>query len=270
MSENDWKSQLPEDLRAEPMFKDVPDVTSLAKIARDTKAALGGSLRVPGPEAKPEVRKEFLDKLQKLVPELVMVPEDEKARAEVEGSIWSKLGRPADAKGYELPKDVELPDEVVAALRLEATEEGLTKRQFEARVKRAADLVGKATQSRKEHNAALKRELGAAYEERVASTAQAAEKLGFPAALVAAVRAGEVDPGTFKALAAVAKGFGERAEVGEQGGGGGRRLAPAEASQRMAEIRSRPEYFDRALNPALHDQLRAKMAEYAEQAYREG
>jgi hypothetical protein len=270
MSEaTDWKTQLPEDLRAEPMFKDIPDVATLAKVAKDSKSALGSSIRVPGPEAKPEDRKAFVERLQKAAPELVMVPEDEKARGEVEGSIWSKLGRPADAKGYEAPKDLELPPEVVDALRIQAVEEGLTKGQFAARAKRAAAEIGKVSQSRREAQAVLKRELGAAYEERTTAAAAAAEKLGFPAALVQDIRAGAVDAKLFGAFAAIAKGFGERAEVGGQGQGVPGRLTPAEASQRMAEIRGRPEYFNRSLNPGLHDQLRAKMAEYAEQAYAE-
>lgn len=264
------KLGVPEDLRSEPMLKDIPDVATLVKVARDSKSALGSSIRVPGPEAKPEDRKEFLSKLQKAAPELLFVPEDDKARAEVEGSIWSKLGRPADAKGYEAPKDVELPGEVLDALRVEAAEEGLTKRQFEARAKKAAEAIDKVTQARRENQAVLKRELGSAYDERIAGAAAAAEKLGFPAGLVSDIRAGHVDAKTFAALSAIAKGFGEKGELGNQGGGSNGRLTPVEAEQRMAEIRARPEYFDASMNPGLHKQLRAKMDEYAAMAYQEG
>lgn len=259
----DWRASLPEDLRGEAMFKDIPDVATLAKVARDSKAALGGSIRPPGPDAGPEARKDFVAKLQKHAPELVLFPEDEKARAEVEDSIWARLGKPKEAKEYALPKDVELSDEHLAQLRAEAAEEGLTKRQFEARAKRIATALGEVSKAEGETRAALKRELGGAYDERIATVATTVEKLGFPEQLVKAVRAGAVDLPTFKALAAVAKGFGEQREVAGQGGGGGGKLTPGEAKAQRAEIRGRKEFWDRSINPALADQLRAKDLELA-------
>jgi hypothetical protein len=265
----DWRASLPEELRGEPMFKDIPDVATLAKVARDSRAALGGSIRPPGPDAGPEARKEFAAKLEKHVPEAIFFPEDEKARAEVEDSIWRRMGRPADAKEYALPKDVALSDEHLAQLRAEASEEGLTKRQFEARAKKLAAAVGEVSRAEGETRAALKRELGAAYDERIATVAVTIEKLGFPENLVKAIRSGAVDPATFKALATVAKGFGEQRELAGQTGGVAGKMTPAEAKTQRAEIRSRKEFWDRSLNPALADQLRAKDVELAALEYAE-
>jgi hypothetical protein len=260
----DWRSTLPEDLRGEAMFKDIPDVPTLAKVARDSKAALGGSIRPPGPEAGPEARKEFIAKLQKHAPELVLVPEDDKARAEVEESILGRFGVSKDAQRYAAPKDVEIPEQHLAALRAEAVEEGWTKRTFEARAKRVAAALDQATKAQAETRAALKRELGAAYDERIDAVAASVAKLGFPEELVKAVRAGTVDLGTFKALSAVAKGFGEAREVAGQGAGASGRLTPAEAKLQRAELRARKEFWDRSVNPGLTDQLRKKDLDLAE------
>ncbi len=266
---SDWRASLPEALRAAPALKDVRDVGSLAQAFVDTKALVGSSIRPPGPDASPEARKEFIEKLTKHAPELVLIPEDEKARAEVEASIWARLGKPKEAKEYALPKDVDLPEQHLAALRAEAAEEGLTKRQFEARAKRVASALGEVAKADNEARTALKRELGAAYDERTATVAATVEKLGFPEQLVKAVRAGAVDLPTFKALAAVAKGFGEQREVATQGPGAGGKLTPAEAKAQRAEIRGRKEFWDRSINPALADQLRAKDLELAALEYAE-
>lgn len=266
----DWREALPEALRADPVLKDFKDPGALAQSYVETKRLVGGSLRPPGPEASPEARKEFADKLLATVPGLVYLPEDEAARAEVEGAVWSKLGRPKAPGEYVPPKDVELPTEALEALRTEAAEEGLTRKQFEARAKRAAALLEQRGRTAVEMKAALKRELGAAYDERMGQAVAVAEKVGFPKALVQALKAGEVDLDTFKAISAVAKGFGQSVEVGHQGGGagGGGGMTPSEAQVRMAEIRANPAYFDPS--KADHKVLQAKMLELAKFAYPEG
>lgn len=263
----DWREALPEQLRADPALKDFKDPGALATSYLETKKLVGSSLRPPGPEASAEARKEFADKLLATVPGLVYLPEDEKARAEVEGAVWSKLGRPKEAKEYSAPAGVELPAEALDALRAEAAEEGLTRKQFEARAKRAAVVLEARGKGALEMKAALKRELGAAYEERVGQAVAAAEKVGFPAALVQALKAGEVDLATFKAISAVAKGFGQGVEIGGQNGAGGGKATPAEALMRMAEIRANPAYFDPS--KPEHRLLQAKMVELAALAYPE-
>jgi hypothetical protein len=265
----DWRESLPEQLRAAPALKDVKDVPGLAQAFVDTKALVGGSIRPPGPDAAPEARKEFIERLQKAAPELVLVPQDDKALAELEDSIFTRFGKPKDAKGYEAPKDVEIPAEQLEALRAEAAAEGLTKRQFAARAKRVAEGLAVAAKASADAQAALKRELGAAYEERLGIAAAAAEKLGFPKALIAAVKGGSVDLDTYKALAAVAKGFGETRQLGDQAGGGSGRLTPSEARLQIAELRARKEYWDSGSNPALHQQLQQRMQELAKAAYPE-
>jgi hypothetical protein len=262
---NDWKAGLPEELKAEPMFKDIPDVPTLAKVARDLNTYKGASLRPPGPDASPEARKEFAEKLEKLAPGVMYLPDDEAARAEVEAQAWGKLGRPKDAKEYAPPKDLELPAAALEALRAEAAEEGLTRKQFEARAKRVAAALGKHSADAQAAQAALKKELGGAYGERIAIAAATAEKLGFPEGLVQAIKAGEVDLATFKAISAVAKGFGEKPIVGPQGGGAPGLLTPEEARLKAEEIAANPAYWDPS--KPEHEMLKQKRLSLMKQAY---
>lgn len=260
--ENLLHAALPEDLRSHPSLKDFKDPVALAKSYIDTKALVGASLRPPGPDATPEARTEFVTKLREKVPELVLIPDgdDEPAKLARETAL-QRLGKPKEAKEYAPATGVELPEDAVEALRKEAFEEGLTKAQFQARAKRVADALATAGQAKKESVGALKRELGAAFDERTADAAAVAAKLGFPANIVAALKEGSVDVGTFKAFAAVAKGFGEARNVAEQPGGGtGGKLTPAEAAAQRDEIMARPEYF--RPNPAqlgIHRSLVAKV-----------
>jgi hypothetical protein len=266
----DWRAALPEDLRAHATLKDVKDVPGLAKAFIDTKALVGGSIRPPGPDAAPEAHREFAQKLEKLAPGVVYLPEDEKQRAQVEDSLYARLGRPKEAKDYAPPAGLELPPAAMDALRVEAHEEGLTKRQFEARVKRVATLHAAAQKAERDNQAALRKELGAAYDERIAAAAATAEKLGFPKGLVATLKAGTVDLESYRAVAGVTKAIGgEPRQVAGQGGGGGGTLTPDEARLQLAEIRQRPEYWDRSRNPILNEQLRRKVEDLTRAAYAE-
>lgn len=257
----DWRSALPETIRAAPALKDVKDVAGLAQAFVDTKALVGGSIRIPGQDAGADARKEFVSKLTEKVPELVYVSDgDDDAAKAAREALWNRLGKPKDAKEYTLEGMQFEPGVEVNAdeLRQLATEAGLTKSQFKALAKLTGEGKAAALRAANEAQGALKKELGAAYDERIATVATTAEKLGFPPALVGAVKAGAVDLATFKALAAVAKGFGQQRELAGQGGGAGGAPTPAEALVQRTEIRGRKEFWDRSLNPALSDQLRAK------------
>ncbi len=246
VADAEWKNALPEELKSAPALKDVPDVAALAKRFVDTQAFVGASLRPPGPDAKPEDRTAFVQKLQEKVPGVVLLDDgDDDAAKLARENVWARLGKPKEAKEYAPPKDVELAEEHLEALRKEALDEGLTKGQFAARAKRLAEGLLVAAQARKDAAVAVKRELGQAFDERTAAAAAIAAKLGFPQALVADLKSGTVDLSTFKAFDAVAKGFGQASHVADQGGGGGGngKLTPAEAIAQRDEIMARPEYF---------------------------
>ncbi len=241
----DWRAALPEEMRGAAFLKDVPDLPTLVKNYGEAQAYRGQSIRIPGPEAAPEARKEFVEKLTAKVPDLVLVADgDDEAAKVAREAVWRRLGRPKEAKEYEAPKGVELPEATLSELRAAAAEEGLTKAQFQARAQRVASALAESDRSAAAERAALKKELGEAYEERVAAAAEAARKLGADEDEVKAIRAGQAPAAYVRRMLAASKALGEPREVGNQGGnGGGGKLTPVEAQARLAEIRANPAYW---------------------------
>lgn len=248
----DW---LPPELREQAALKDFKDPASLAKSYLETKAMVGNSIRPPGPDAAPEAKVEFARKLQGVMPELVLVPEDEKLRAAVEEQIWAKLGRPADEKGYEAK--VEGVDLDLASLQAEAKAEGLTKAQFAKRLEKVVTAARASQDARKAADAELRKEWGPAYEEKVLAAKAAALKLGVPESALASI-----PPSQLKVWANVAKSIGgEGRQVGDQGANPTGMPTPAEAKVQLAEIMARKEYWRREENPVISDHLRNKAVE---------
>ncbi len=255
----DW---LPEDLRQDPALKDFKDPAALAKAFKDTKALVGSSIRIPGPDASPEVRAEFRAKLKEKVPELLEIPSDPKAFEAFEADIFARLGRPADEKGYEVeapPEGLDLADIRAVAKRL-----GLTKKQFAELVKDSAERLEAARSAAQEQDRALRKEWGAAFDERFAAARAVAVKLGMPAEAAKAM-----PPSQAIVWFNVAKAMGaERAEVSGQGAGAGTgKLSPREAQAQMDEIRSSLSKLGR--NDPRRKHLVEKMLELSTQAYPE-
>jgi hypothetical protein len=260
---DDWKSGLPEELKTAPALKDVKDVAALAQAFVETKAFVGSSLRPPGADASPEARTDFIQKLRDKVPELLFLPDGEDDAAKLaRETAWTKLGRPKEAKDYAPPADLTLAPEHLEALRKEALDDGLTRSQFEARAKRVAEALTASELTRKDTHAALKRELGAAFDERTASVAAVAARLGFSQELVGALKSGAVDVTTFKAFSAIANGFGGERQVAGQEGGHSGVMTPSEAAAQRAEVMARPEYFrPTPAQMAVHENLKRKVQE---------
>jgi hypothetical protein len=267
-----WKEALPAELKDNPSLKDINDVPALAKSFVETKSMLGSSLRIPSPEAGPEARKEFLAKMQEKVPELVLVPSDPDKLAEVEETLWSRLGKPKDAKEYEPPKvdDVEFKPEEMDVLRTIATKRGYTKKQFATLVKDVAAEKLATAKALYEQRAALKKEFGFAFDDKLAAFANVAEKTGAPPQLLAAIRQGTIDTTTAKWLDGLVKSLGgEGGEIRQQTGGSSGKLTPEEAKIQISEIIKNPAYLRRGANPELHEALKAKMAKLMPFAYPE-
>lgn len=236
------------ELRDDASLKDFSDVPALAKSYRETKAFVGSSIRPPGPDASPEVRKEFYEKLSKHAPDLVPIREGD---AEAEKLVWNKLGRPDKREAYEF----KAPDGVdinLEALRDAAVTAGLTKAQFtklaEATAKGAQSQALQASKDRD----ALRAEWGAAYETKLKAAASVAQKMGQPEAVVGAIMAGKLPAGALKTWATIAAAVpGEGGVPGSNGSGGGNALTPDEAEARFKEVQNHPAYFNR--NHPEHD-----------------
>lgn len=252
------KFNVPSELRGEAMFKDIPDLPTLFKVARDTKAALGNAIRVPGPEAADKDRAEFHEKLKKHAPTLIEIPKEEDKR---EAALLSHLGLPAEPKGYAPPQEHGLPNDVIERLQMEAKEEGLTKRQFEARVLRTKSNIEKEQKAHAEGIAALKKDLGPAFEDRLSLAAAVAQKHGATDAEVKAIKEGRAPVQSIRTFLAVAKTLGsEPGDLGDFSGGGTKTITPAEARSRIQEIYTNPAFQDKA-HPQYRD-LQEKLLYY--------
>lgn len=250
---------IPAEYHREQIFIDAPDLPTVFKVARDLNAYKGNSIRVPGPEAAEIDRTEFTQKLKKHAPHLIEIPKEDDKR---EAFLLENLGVPKKAEEYVAPADHGLPDAVVEHLRGEAAEEKLTKKQFQTRVERAkADRI-RAQTAQKEALAVLKKDLGAAFEERLGLAAAVAKKLGADAEFVAAIQKGEAPVSTIKQYLTVAKSLGE--EPGDLSIPGGPRgkMTPDEINARINEIYRNPAFMTKG--HAQYGDLQKKLLEYNE------
>lgn len=231
------------ELRDDPSLKDFNDLPTLAKSYRETKAFVGASIRPPGPDAAPEVKKEFYEKLQKHAPHLV--PLDEKDEAAM-NLVWGKLGRPTKPEEYvfQPPAGVNIN---LDALREVAVAVGATKAQFEKMAARVVAAAQNETVASQKSAEALRAEWGAAYETKLKAAAATAQKLGQPPEVVGNIMAGKLSATTLKTWDAIASAVGTEGKgpMGQVGGGGGEVLTPAEATARFREIQAHPAYFDK-------------------------
>ena len=262
----DWRASLPEDLRAHESLKDFKDPGSLAKSYIETKAMVGASMRLPGPDASAEDKAAFVAKLSERFPDSVYLPKSDEEAAGLEKQLWEKLGRPADAKGYDL-KDVDLGGVEVDVGQLSkiAAELGMTRTQFKAFAKGLAKNQSEQATALKATQDALKKEWGAAYTEKLTAAAEVARKLNAPAKVVEAIKAGRLsveEAKFYDSLVSSVGGSGR--QVGDQGNGAGK-ITPDEARLRLEEVYRR--VYDPKTTPAEGAALTKKIAELMPQAF---
>lgn len=229
------------DLRDNPALKDFTELSKLAQSFIDTKAFVGSSIRPPGPDATPAARQEFYDKLIKHAPDLVPLREGD---AEADKLVWNRLGRPADANGYEFKAPDDVPVDL-AALRVEALATGMTKGQFAKRAELEVTKTRASIEAASADNKALRTEWGQAYDSKLKDAAAAAAKLNAPEAFVKLIQDGKLSSSQLKLWDSLAK------SLGTEGNGIGRQTGspapgtptPAEAEAQIQEIMADPAYW---------------------------
>ena len=198
MADQDWRETLPEEMRADPALKDIPDVVTLAKAFRDTKAMVGASVRLPAADADEAARAEFLEKIKERAPDLV-----------------------------------------------EAVEFKKTETAKQAAAREAAEAA----------TAALKKEWGSDYEDRVKAARVAAVKMGVPEAAL-----DSMPPSQVRVWAQAAKALtGNAHQVGEQGKGGAPAMTDSQIDMEIQKLRADPEYFG-GRRPDMHKRVSELMA----------
>jgi hypothetical protein len=235
-ADTDLRDWLPEEFRADPVFKDIKDPGALAKsyanAARMIGLDKGQVLRLPADEAAPEW-----------------------------AEIYGRLGRPEKPEGYQfgaLPEGL-LP-EVEPAAREAFHKLGLSARQAagvmelyggqvtaaqEARATRAAEIEAAVVRD-------LKAEYGDAFDDRIHAANRAIAELGgkelgellATTVMPDGTRLGN-HPLLVKAWAEIGKRIAEPADLrgGTGTGNGNRTLTPAEAQEEIARLRADKEFY---------------------------
>lgn len=151
-----WNDGMSTELRDNPSLADMKNLDGLAQAYIDTKAMVGGSLRIPTEEAGEEVINSFVEDLLER-PGLPLMRKVDIAKA------------PEDASGYDLVEGFD--PEAYGALAQKAQEANLSKEQFEsiagAMLEVNNESVEKGMQPFVDEMNKLKGEWGGAYDEKV-------------------------------------------------------------------------------------------------------
>jgi hypothetical protein len=211
------RAWLPEEYRADPTFKDLADVASLAKGYKHAASLVG------------------VDKA-----DVIRVPRE----GDIPADVWNRLGRPEAPDGYGFKTEA-VPAEVLGTFAQAAHEAGLTKAQA-AKVlgfyEQATAATAEARQAQQaetyETNMnALKREWGAAYDDKIHAMKQGVELAGGTALVEKLREAGLAnDPDVIKVFVALAEARREPGGLKGGGQGGGEVMTPDAAKEKIANL----------------------------------
>lgn len=185
---------------------------------------------------------------------LVALPEGEDAEAW--GKVYDKLGRPADPQDYEVDLGDAAEEASAAWLRQTAHQIGLTKPQAKALSEAIAQRFQSRTLERNEalqarvqtDLAELKAEWGAAFDKNMGVVDRVATQLGMSEEIVAALRDSMGPAPAARFIHGLAAKLGEDAfNGGADGSGGFGAMAPAEAAQRINDLKADPSFRQRLM-----------------------
>lgn len=262
-----WFDSLPDDIKKEPSIQNFKgkDVVDVVKSHISAQKELGSRIRIPGPDASPEAKQDFLSKLDK-VEGVTRLP-DPNDKASVD-AFFSKLGRPESPDGYkfELPQGVEANPAILGEFKSLAHNLGLNNQQADALVKfeiereqRVAtamqaqavesknilnEVWGKEFDTRQKLGKSVVEHFGTKYPEAAKELLTTAVGNN-PILLMMAAELGKAykETGVIKGDSAVADGF-----------------TPEEAKARIAEINANPNH---PANPLFRGQISEKVRQAA-------
>lgn len=174
---NSLQDLLSDEYREKSNLKDFKDVNDLAKSYLSLQHLVGKSIRIPGEDASPEAKQEFLDKIKDV--DGVLIKNDEQ--------LFDKLGRPETSEGYAFDDVVDqelvaidptITDEIESFKKV-AHELGLTNDQAKALVdmqlKQLQGHTSEFAQARESGLEALQKVWGADFDNRLNAAKQVAK-----------------------------------------------------------------------------------------------
>jgi hypothetical protein len=257
----EWMDNLSDDLKENKSLQDFKDLNGLAKSYVDTKAMMGNSIRMAGPDASDEDRAKIYQKVMTHMPELVLKPNPDSAEQSAE--YYAMLGVPADAGGYNTD-DIKLSDEILNELKTLAHGVNMSKSQFKVYANKMAEMQGSTIQNQEDARvrmgAELKTEWGMAFEDRYAVVEKhLAENPGLGVIE-------DMTPAQIKSHYEVSRSLNGVKQMRQQPVPE-THMSPSEAQAQMAEIDSNPLRF--STNPAdrfEQQKLTKRRIELAKQA----
>ena len=242
---NEILETLPEELRDNETISRFNSVEDLAKGFIETKSLVGSSLRIPQPEAGDEARTEFLNKVIRHAPELMLKPEMENPEQSKE--FFRTLGMPEEPDGYQNPEDLSLNADVENELRTVLHEAGVTNAQYQnimaAFAQRETETRENFDNMRKQQEEELKGKWGQTFDERTEFAKKINEQF-YPGRDFDSLTTADIE-GLYQVHKAV---NGQKPQGATQPATPSDKLPPAEAMRRANEIMNNPEYWDQA-NP---------------------
>lgn len=244
-----WYSGLaPEGTELPPLVTEAPDFATFVKNASELKSYVGQSLRIPGPDAGDDVKKEFLQKLTEKVPGVYYMPDPEDTEARK--ALFRSLGAPDDPNEYTLapPEAGDLDENMTAQFRQWCAELDLTKDQaaklYEKYNGYQTAAITQLREGQQQGLQQLKAEWGVTYPDRVKKIDFLLSKYDGTENMRATLANDEAPPHVVKMFYQMAESvLGEGMQmIGAPQAPEG--LPPAEAAERAAEIRNNPAFTD--------------------------
>jgi len=234
-----WREDLPEDMRGNGILDTVKTMDNLVKMAIDGRTLATNSVRIPSEDAAADVRAEFQENILQKMPSLMAKPDfenDDNVKA-----LMRSMGLPEESSGYTLPEIPESLQSNMDKLTESAHAAGLTNKQLNAITEGiVSDFkanTDEAYGALEEQKQALKTEWGAAYDQKVETISHFAKQTGFSEEFVGAIKSGQVDSTNMKAFENVVNGYeGEAVEIGRQPTNPEFIMTPAEADARLNEL----------------------------------
>ncbi len=234
-----WREALPEEMRSNGILDTVKTMDSLVKMAIDGRTLATNSVRIPSEDAAQEVRDEFQTGILEKMPNLMQKPDFE--NADSVKALQISMGLPDAATGYELPDIPESLQPNIEKLKESAHAAGITNKQLHAITEGiVTDFTANTDEAYgalEEQKQALKKEWGAAYDQKVETISHFAKQTGFSDEFVGAIKNGQVDGVNMKAFENVVNGYeGEALEIGRQPTNPEIIMTPQEADSRLNEL----------------------------------
>lgn len=253
MADNaEWREELPEIFRDAPFIGKAESAEdALSKIVHAADY-MGKAVRIPDADTPADKKDEFYKKIAEAAPDLFRLPDEEDADAQA--TFFKRLGRPDELTGYEAPTidDWDWDKDYVTKMQTMAFEAGLSKRQFNqfmAGIANSGVASDAATELATGENVeALKKEWGAAYEDRMKLVTGYLALSKAPDSLTDLVKSGQMDQAGMDWLHEAAAQFTSDPEMIKQrkkaGDGGDGLMTPDEARVKIQEIMEDKAYFD--------------------------